>query len=151
MLRLLFFLLHKPVDQRMHVFLYFNTRKQLCQSLLQSYFDYAASSWYFGINLALKKKLQVSHNKIVRFILNLGPRDHVGWTEIKKAGFFSVHDRVSLLSVNLVHKIYHGKAPSYLSNQFHKLTDMHHHNTRGSEYNFFLPAATTHTKKCFFL
>jgi hypothetical protein len=49
-------------------------RKTLALALTQSYFDYAVSAWYMGLSRANKKKIQVSQNKVIRFILNLGPR-----------------------------------------------------------------------------
>ncbi len=50
------------------------TKKTLCLALTQCNFDYAVSSWYSSLSQAAKKKLQVVQNKIIRFILNLGPR-----------------------------------------------------------------------------
>ena len=45
--------------------------------------DYSCSSWYAGLNKTLKKKLQFTKNKIVRFIKNLD-HDHIldilNWT-----------------------------------------------------------------------
>jgi hypothetical protein len=46
------------------------SRKTLSTALIQCYFDYSFSSWYSG----LTKKLQILQNKVVRFVLGLGPR-----------------------------------------------------------------------------
>jgi hypothetical protein len=46
------------------------SRKTLSTALIQCYFDYSCSSWYSG----LTKKLQILQNKVVRFVLGLGPR-----------------------------------------------------------------------------
>ncbi len=53
------------------------TKKTLCLALTQCNFDYAVSSWYPSMSQTAKKKLQVVQNKLIRFMLNLGPRDHV--------------------------------------------------------------------------
>ena len=44
------------------------TRTSLCSALIQCHLDYSCSSWYAGLNKTLKKKLQVTQNKVVRFI-----------------------------------------------------------------------------------
>ena len=54
------------------------SRKLLTSALVQCHFDYAASAWYMGSTKALKDKLQVAQNKMVRFILDMGPRERMG-------------------------------------------------------------------------
>ena len=80
----------------------FESRKTLCSALIQCLFDY---SWYLGINKGLKDKLQVAQNKIIRFILNLDNRAHIGNQELEKAGFLQVPDRVKQLKLGHVFKI----------------------------------------------
>ena len=41
------------------------------------HFDYACSFWYPGLSKVLKNKLQVTQNKIIRFVLNMDSRSHV--------------------------------------------------------------------------
>ncbi len=48
-------------------------------------------------NKAFQHKLQVIQNKVVRFILNKGPRDHIGNAKLKKVGIINSKDRVTLL------------------------------------------------------
>ena len=60
----------------------------------------------------------------------------------------NVDFRVKQLRLSNVHKIFNGTGPSYLSEQFIKVSDVHHHFTRGSSENFIVPsvngvAATT--------
>ena len=43
-------------------------RKTLCSALIQCHLDYSCSSWYSGLSTTLKKKIQISQNKTVRFI-----------------------------------------------------------------------------------
>ena len=56
--------------------------------------------------------------------------------------------RVKQFRLSHVHKIFNGTGPLYLSEQFIKVSDVHHHFTRGSTENFIVPsvngvAATT--------
>ena len=60
----------------------------------------------------------------------------------------NVDFRVKQLRLSHVHKIFNGTSPSYLSEQFIKVSDVHYHFTRGSTENFIVPsvngvAATT--------
>ena len=55
---------------------------------------------------------------------------------------------VKQLRLSHVHKIFNGTGLSYLSKQFIKVSDVHHHFTRGNTENFIVPsvnfvAATT--------
>ena len=53
-------------------------------------------------------------NKVVRFVLDLDPRAHVGQEQQKELGLLSVKDRVIQLKLNQVFKMYHGLSPNYL-------------------------------------
>lgn len=115
------------------------TRKTLCSALLQCLFDYSASAWYSGVSIYHKKKLQVSQNKIVRFIKNLHPRHHVGQEELSSLGYLNVKDRVKFLRLNHVHKIFNHTNAPYMSEFFPRTSDTHHYNTRSSSHNFVIP------------
>ena len=78
-------------------------------------------------------------NKLVRFILKLGPRSHIGDEELKMVGLLKVEDRVKQLKLNHVFKIYNEVAPEYLNSHFTKLINTHGYNTRGSATNFLVP------------
>ena len=53
---------------RQGYFLTSSMRKTLCNSLVQCHFDYACSSWYSSLSKYFQKRLQVTQNKVVRFI-----------------------------------------------------------------------------------
>ena len=123
-------------------------RKSICSALIQCHLDYACSSWYSGLNKQLKKKLQICQNKTVRFIKNLGPHSHIGFSELDSLNMLNVDFRVKQLRLSHVHKIFNETGPSYLSEHFSKASNVHHHFTRGSTENFVVPsvrgvAATT--------
>ena len=43
-------------------------RSVLCMALIQPFMDYCCSSWYSGITVSLKKRLNVIQRKMVRFV-----------------------------------------------------------------------------------
>ena len=124
----------------------FECRKTLCSALIQCHFDYSCSSWYPGINKGLKDKLQVTQNKVIRFILNLDNRAHIGNEELIKAGFLNVTDRVKQLKLGHVFKIKSKTSPYYLSTNFQRLNENENRIvTRATANNFFKPRICTNT------
>ena len=124
----------------------FQCRKTLCSALIQCHYDYSCSSWYPGINKGLKDKLQITQNKITRFILNYDSRAHVGHKELAKAGFLNVSDRVKQLKLGHVFKIKNKTSPYYLSTNFQRLNEIENRPvTRGTANNFFRPRICTDT------
>ena len=115
----------------------FQCRKKLTSALIQCYFDYASTAWYFSLTQNLKRKLQVSQNKIVRFILNLHPRESIRQYELDKVGILSVADRARQLMLSHMYKVYNKTSPSYLRNEFSLLNS--NYNTRHS-HNCFVNA-----------
>ena len=98
-------------------FLYRNARSLdskskavLTSALIQCHFDYASAIWYSGLTQTFKTKLQIVQNKIIRFILDLPARSHVGYVEFSKAKMFPVHKRVEQLKMNHMFNIIHGNS-----------------------------------------
>ena len=114
-------------------------KKTLCSALIQPHFDYACSSWFPGLTSKSKKQLQISQNKIVRFIIGLEHRTHIGVTELKKVNMLKVEERVKQLKLNHVYNIYNNVGPSYLTDNFHRTANLHSIRTRRSECSFFVP------------
>ena len=125
-------------------FLDFKCRKMLCQSLLQSHFDYSCNVWYRNLNKLLKTRLQCAQNKIIRYIMNYDNRHHLVCNDFVKLGFLDVAQRVDYLSVNLMFEIFHKTAPQYLCN-----VDLinHGHRTRNSSLSFVVPHVNTQGSK----
>ena len=117
----------------------FKCRQLLSSALIQCYFDYACSSWYAGLTKTLKNKLQVTQNKVVRFILDLEQRASVNNHVLERAKMLCVNDRVKQLRLNHVYNIVHGTAPQYMFYNFTYVNQTHVHNTRASRYNFMQP------------
>ena len=127
-----------------------STRKTLCNALIMCHYDYSCSSWYSSLSQHFKNRLQTMQNKIVRFILNLGPRTHIGQKERSKVGMLSVHDRVVQLKLNQIFKVFHELAPDYLRENFIRINQLHTYSTRDSPYNFVVPRSHSNISCSFF-
>ena len=75
--RLKFLYRHRKVLTR-------ETRKILSMAIVQCHIDYASMSWFFNLTSDLRDKLQVIQNKMIRFILGKGNREHVGQVEFSQ-------------------------------------------------------------------
>ena len=62
----------------------------LANSLVLCCFDYGLGTWYDCLSKALKDKLQVSQNRLVRVVLGLTSRDHVGKLQFQQLGWLSL-------------------------------------------------------------
>ena len=58
---------------------------------------------------------------MVRFILNLQARAHIGQTELNTLNLLSISDRVTQLRLNQVFKIRKGTSPLYLKEHFREV------------------------------
>lgn len=115
-------------------------KRNLCSALLQCHFDYCSSSWYFNLNTRLKRKLQTTQNRIVRYITGLPPRSHIGQTELDSIQYLNVEDRLKQLCLNHLFKVKAGTSPSYLKDMFTEVSQVHNFNTRSRTHNFNLPS-----------
>ncbi len=89
-----------------------------------------------------KKKLQVVQNKLIRFMLNLGPRNHIGIEQLNTLGLLNVVDRAEQLKLHNAHKVFFKQAPVYLMANFNKCRNRQGRNTWHRAYNFDLPRVT---------
>ena len=62
----------------------------LANSLVLCCFDYGLGTWYDCLTKALKDELQVSQNRLVRVVLGLTSRDHVGKLQFQQLGWLSL-------------------------------------------------------------
>ena len=83
---------------------------------------------------------------MIRFILKLDNRKHIGNDELIRAGFFNVSDRIKQLSLGHVFKIWNKTCPNYLTENFTKLNENSERSeTRSKAYNFQVPRLSTNT------
>jgi hypothetical protein len=127
MTRLKFLYRHRNVLQT-------KTRILLVKALILSHFDYAIIAWYPSLTQKLKKSLQVAQNKVVRFMLDLGPREHIGQNEMDRVGLICVEDRAKQMMLNAMFDVFHGTAPQYLLDNFRLRSNLH--STRSNDKNF---------------
>ena len=120
----------------------------MCNALIQPVYDYGSNFWYRGLGKCIRSKLQVSQNKVIRFILDKGNRFHIGTAEFKKVKWLSVEKRVDYRTLCNMYKIYNRLAPSYLC-QSGFICDSHSHNTRYSTMSFNVPNVKSNGKVTF--
>ena len=125
-------------------------RKDLCSTLIQCHIDYCSAAWYPGLSKKLKQKLQVVQNKMVRFILALPHRAHVGQEQLQSIKLLDIQNRSRQLRLKHVHNVFHSTAPSYLNQFFTKTATIHSHATRSNPMNYFVPHVKGQTSKSFF-
>ena len=113
-----------------------NSRKLLASALIQSHFDFGVSAWYLSTTKVLQRKLQVAQNKMVRFILNLESRAHIGQSELNRINYLNTSDRAQQFMLNHMYNVYNKSAPSYLSQRFNTVQSQHQYFTRNSDHNF---------------
>ena len=123
---------------RNSAFLDFNCRRTLCSSLIQPHIDYCCSSWYGGLTVSLKNRLDVLQRKMIRFVYGFDFRAHVGNKELAQLSWLSIPDRITFFRVTHIFKVKQKIAPGYLMSGFTPVSQVHSHNTRGSGGNFSL-------------
>ena len=114
-------------------------------------FDYSISSWYGGISKYHAFRLQCAQNKVIRFILNKDFRYHINHADFCTLGILNIDTRAVQLRLNHVFNIFHDTCPSYMNDHFTKLSNLHHHNTRGSAFNFRIPKVKSTISGSFYL
>ena len=78
--------------------------------------NYACSSWYHGLQKNLKHKLQILQNKTIRFVLDLTPRSHIGYSEFNRVNWLPVRFRVQQIVSTSMHRLIHGNPPPWSRN-----------------------------------
>ena len=91
---------------RQRRFLTQQLRRDLSVALIQSHFDYCRLAWQTTLSKVLKSKLQVLQNKMVRFILDLPPRSHIGHEQLKAVNLLEVESRIKQIRLNYVLKFF---------------------------------------------
>ena len=109
----------------------------LAQALILSHFDYAIGAWYPSLIKKHKKALQVAQNKIVHFVLELGPGAHKGRHELDKMGIPCVEDRSPQLILHTMYDVFNSTAHIYLCNNL--VCNRTRYITRHSNNSFQIP------------
>ena len=85
---------------------------------------------------------------MVRYILDLPPRSHIGQTQLNVLGLLNISDRVQFIRLSHVFKILNMASPLYLKGNFNRI--FHAVNTRASAHNLFVPQLQGIASKTFF-
>jgi len=127
-----------------------HTKKLLAFSLIQCHFDYACSFWYHALTKQLKSKLQVTQNKLIRFVLNLDYRTHIDNYHFKTLQWLPVDKRVEQIVLCHVFKIKNKLSPEYMKEHFIIQNSLHSYTTRFSADGCFaVPRVGSFGKKTF--
>ena len=87
----------------------------------------------------LKHKLQILQNKTIRFVLDLTPRSHIGYSEFNRVNWLPVRFRVQQIVSTNMYRLIHGNAPLYLREGISMAQERHSYNTRNSVLSLVLP------------
>jgi hypothetical protein len=126
-----------------------HTKGMLASALVQCHFDYACSMWYSSLTGALKKRLQILQNKVIRYILGVPPRTHLGMAEFSQVCMLPVEYRVDQLKLNHMFNIVHGSAPDYLKQSI-KISRNARYETRSGRLACFIPSVKSFGQRSFF-
>ena len=110
---------------RKQSFLNSHLKRLLCNALIQPHFDFACLAWYTGLNKKLKKKLQTCQNKCIRFCLNMGNREHIGYNEFKKINWLPTKNRFEQCLLTSIYKYFNGLAPVYYEEMYCPMNQNH--------------------------
>lgn len=127
-----------------------SVKKMLSSSLVLCHLDYACSAWYSSLTAKLRNKLQVMQHNIIRYILDIPPRTHIGFKEFQKVSLLPVHLRVEQLKLHHMFNIINGTAPCYMDFQIVMVHTQHGHNTRASVRSCKVPRVNRVAQSSFF-
>ena len=135
--------------------------------MIQLHFDYACIAWYPNLNKKLKNKIQTTHNKCVRFCLNLDKMVHVSQNEFEKLNWLPISNRINQCILLTTFKFVNDIGRNYLNEVFqwaaesnrthksdyHKLKHLFRKTTAGQNLLSFLEPSKWNklpesTKKC---
>ena len=129
--------------RRVSHFIQFDIRVNMYNELVMPYFNYCSAVWG-NINKGLADKLQKLQNRAARILTysNYDVRssvllDELGWERL---------EYVRQLAVTM-YKIHNNLSPSYLRGIFTNTSNVHLHNLRNSEINYYVPRPRTESGK----
>ena len=121
-------------------------------SFIQCHFDYACSFWYQGLSQLLRNRLQVTKNKMIRFVLKLDPGYHIGSDIFKSLGWLPVSKRVDQIILNHIFRNKSGTSPDYMGEHFIPASSVHNYSTLSrfrENGNFLYPKVKGFGRKSF--
>ena len=98
--------------------------RMIVLAMVQCHYDFACAMWLIGISISAKKRLQIVQNKVIRFVLGIPPRTHLGCSDFGRVNILPVKYRAEQIKLNNMLNIVHGSAPEYLKHSIHLATAM---------------------------
>ena len=99
---------------RKNTFLSLELRRMLCNALIQPHFDYACPVWYPNLTEKMKKKIQISQNKCIRFCLRLDKMHHISEEDFRLINWLPTSKRVDQYINTITFKFVNNTCPYYL-------------------------------------
>ena len=93
-------------------------RRLLCNTLIQTLFDYACTACFSNLSKRLKSRLQAFQSKSIRFCLQLDKRSKTPVKEFLQLNWLNVHDRYLQFIVFDISKFQNDQCPDYFEEIF---------------------------------
>ena len=93
-------------------------RRMLCNALIQPHFDYACPVWYPNLTEKMKKKIQITQNKCIRFCLRLDNMHHISEEDFRLINWLPTSKRVDQCINTITLKFASSTCPYYLKEIF---------------------------------
>ena len=93
-------------------------RRMLCNALIQPHFDYACPVWYPNLTEKMKKKIQITQNKCIRFCLRLEKIHHRSEEDFRLINWLSTSKRLDQCINIITFKFVSNTCPYYLKEVF---------------------------------
>ena len=131
--------------KRVNTTIPFDTRLNMYNALVMSYFNYCSTVWG-NISKGLSDKFQKLQNRAARILTFSGyeTRSRVLLGELSWERLENIrHKQLAMM----MYKIYNNLSPSYLRQIFTNTSNVHAHNLRNSEINCYVPRPRTEYAK----
>ena len=137
-------------------FIYRNTKgfnwqikRMIVLAMVQCHYDYACAMWFSRISISAKKRLQIDQNKVIRFVLGIPPRTHLGCSEFSRVNILPVKYRADQIRLNHMINIVHGSAHEYLKQSIN-LSRGNRYDIRSGNLSCVMPSVKGFGIKSFF-
>ena len=90
--------------------------RMLCNMLIQPHFDYACPVWYPNLTENMKKKIQITQNKCMRFCLRMNKMHHISEEDFRLINWLPTSKRIDQSINTITFKFVSNTCPYYLKN-----------------------------------
>ena len=127
-----------PIQSSSRGFFDIKILTNICQTLVQPWFDYGSQVWG-GFGTTLCNKLQRLQNRAVR-IITKSEYEVRAVNLLNQLGLPNIETRRNHQLNTLMYKVRQEMVPSSLSNMFQKTSGVHKHQTRQAKHDFLPPS-----------